>query len=134
MFLNWLNRYNNLSKLLKRTQIELQILVINKYFFLKDWSKMSDLIWQEGFLIDFTQKKVMDKWVRKFLTHSSYLFSERVLFDLIVKVYINFITNSLVTNTWYETKQLSSFISLTVITIFIIFILNDLIYLYNWLF
>lgn len=134
MFLNWLNRYNNLSKLLKRTQTELQILVINKYSFLKNWSKMSDLIWQEGFLIDFTQKKVIDKWVRKFLAHSSYLFSERVLFDLIVKVYINFITNSLVTNTWYETKQLSSFISLVVITIFIIFILNDLIYFYNCIF
>jgi len=134
MFFNWLNRYNNLSKLLKQIQLELQILIITNFFFLKKWYKLSDLIWQEGFLIDFTQKKIADKWIRKFLTHSSYLFNERILFDFVIKMYINFITGSLITNTWYETKQLSSFISLIFITIFIIFVLNDLIYLYNWLF
>ena len=134
MFLNWLNRYNNFSKLLKQAQLKLQILIITNSSFLKNWYKLSDLIWQEGFLVDFTQKKIIDKWIRKFLTHSSYLFNERVLFDLIIKIYINFITGSLVANTWYETKQLSSLISLTFTTIFIVFVLNDLIYLYNWLF
>ena len=134
MFLNWLNRYNNFSKLLKQAQLKLQILIITNSSFLKNWYKLSDLIWQEGFLVDFTQKKIIDKWIRKFLTHSSYLFNERVLFDLIIKIYINFITGSLVANTWYETKQLSSLISLTFTTIFIVFVFNDLIYLYNWLF
>jgi len=48
-------------------------------------------MWQDGFLIDFLQKFFVDKWIRKFLIFSSYLFSERTLFKFIVGFYIDFI-------------------------------------------
>ena len=46
-------------------------------------------MWQDGLLIDFLQKKVVDKWVRRFLIHSSYIFNERVLFEFTVRFYID---------------------------------------------
>jgi hypothetical protein len=58
---------------------------------LPDYYRMSGHIWQEGLLIDWLQKKVFDKWVRRFLVHSSYLVSERVIFDLFVRFYIDYV-------------------------------------------
>lgn len=52
---------------------------------------MNDCIWQEGLLIDWLQKRIFDKWVRRFLVHSAYLVSERVLFDLVVRFYIDYV-------------------------------------------
>ena len=54
---------------------------------LSTYYKINDLIWQDGLLIDFVQKKITDKWMRKFLITSAYLFSERVLFTFVVKFY-----------------------------------------------
>ena len=51
--------------------------------------KTNDLMWQDGLLIDFLQKKVVDKWIRRFLVHSSYIFNERSLFEFVVKFYID---------------------------------------------
>ena len=55
--------------------------------FLKRYYKLNSLVWEEGFLIDFLQKKVVDKWVRKFLITSAYIFNERLVFDYIVLYY-----------------------------------------------
>jgi len=54
---------------------------VNKYYYL------NDLLWQEGFLIDFVQKKTTDKLIRKFLILSAYLFSERLIFDKLIRIY-----------------------------------------------
>jgi hypothetical protein len=53
----------------------------DNFYFLKKYYRLNDLIWQDGFLIDFLQKKVADRWVRTFIIYSGYLFSERFLFD-----------------------------------------------------
>jgi hypothetical protein len=58
---------------------------------LPDYYRMNSHIWQEGLLIDWLQKKVFDKWVRRFLVHSSYLVSERVVFDVFVRFYIDYV-------------------------------------------
>ena len=52
---------------------------------------INELIWQDGFLIDFLQKKLVDKWVRKFVIFSGYLYSERHLFDFVVRFYLDFV-------------------------------------------
>ena len=41
--------------------------------------------------MDFLQKKVADNWVRRFLIRSAYLFSERLVFDKIVRFYLDLI-------------------------------------------
>lgn len=60
-------------------------------FFLKQYYYKNTQIWQEGLLIDFLQKKIIDKWVKKFLISSGYLFNERALFDYVIRFYIDFV-------------------------------------------
>lgn len=37
------------------------------------------------------KKKFIDKWLRKFVIYSGYLYSERLLFDWVVRFYIDLI-------------------------------------------
>lgn len=60
-------------------------------FFIKRYYYLNNLIWQDGYLIDFIQKKVLDRWTRTFIIYSGYLFSERYLFDSVTRIYIEFI-------------------------------------------
>jgi hypothetical protein len=55
--------------------------------FLKTYYQRNDLIWQEGLLTDFLQKKVFDKWLRRFVIHSANILSEKFMFDKLIKVY-----------------------------------------------
>ena len=64
---------------------------LESFIFLRNYYILNDLIWQDGFLIDFLQKKVVDKWMRKFLIYSAYLFNERLVFDYVVRFYIDLI-------------------------------------------
>jgi len=66
---------------------------IKTFFFINRFKKINDLIWQEGLLLDFLQKKSFDLWLKKFLIFSSYLFNEKYIFDKITRFFINlFIT------------------------------------------
>jgi membrane-anchored glycerophosphoryl diester phosphodiesterase (GDPDase) len=47
-------------------------------------------LWLDGFLFDFLQKKTADMWVRKFVIYTGFLFSERLVFDAIVKLYMDY--------------------------------------------
>jgi len=49
------------------------------------------LVWQEGLLLDFLQKVTIDLWMRKFLVYASYLFNERLVFDNVVRFFLDFI-------------------------------------------
>lgn len=46
------------------------------------------LLWQEGLLIDFLQKKLVDRWLRAFVITSANLFSDKVAFEFVYRVYI----------------------------------------------
>jgi hypothetical protein len=59
-------------------------------------------------LIDFLQKKIVDKWLRGFVIYSANLFSERLLFDRVVRFYIDFIFRSISSLTVYEYNSASS--------------------------
>jgi hypothetical protein len=61
----------------------------NSFFFLPQYFRLNEQIWQEGLLIDFLQKKTIDNWLKKFVIHSANLFNERLAFDQIVKFYLN---------------------------------------------
>ncbi len=64
---------------------------LKKTYFLFNYYTLNELIWQDGFLIDFLQKKVTDNWIKKFLIFSSYLFNERLVFDKIIRFYLDLI-------------------------------------------
>ena len=55
----------------------------------------SNIIYLEGYLFDFLQKKTADIWLRKFVIYTGFLFSERLVFDAIVKLYIDGVLSSI---------------------------------------
>jgi hypothetical protein len=68
-------------QILYKSKVLVNTTFLNKYYYL------NDILWQEGFLIDFAQKKTADKFVRKFLIISAYLFNERLVFDKVIRIY-----------------------------------------------
>ena len=96
--LSILNNYNSFigrSKLVYRSSLTQALTLISA---LPTYYRINDLIWQDGMLVDFLQKKIADKWIRRFLVCSSYLFSERVLFEIVVRFYIDLVV-------WPTTKS-----------------------------
>lgn len=83
---------------IKKTTNLIRMWILNATLFLNMYYRLNNLLWQEGLLLDFVQKKTVDKLVRKFLILSAYLFSERLVFDRVVKFYSDFIL-------WFSTQQ-----------------------------
>jgi hypothetical protein len=70
----------------------IRILFFNINFnlsFLPTYYHRNELIWVDGFLFDFLQKKSVDIWLRKFIINTGYLFSERLVFDWVVRIYLD---------------------------------------------
>jgi hypothetical protein len=57
--------------------------------FLPTYYHRNELIWVDGFLLDFLQKKSADLWLRKFVIYTGFLFSERLVFEYLVKLYLD---------------------------------------------
>jgi hypothetical protein len=108
--------HNSLINFLFKSQI------ILRYFHL------NELIWQEGLLIDFLQKKIIDNWIRRFLISSAYLFNERFLFDKIVRFYLDLIIWPLHSFSIFEFNNVSNI--LFIILYFFVVLLFSLIYFY----
>ena len=87
-------------------------------------------MWQDGLLIDFLQKKVADKWMRRFLVYSSYLFSERVLFEFVVRFYIDFVVWPLTTSATFEFSN----VALTLMSLLLSFVALVLLFNLNYLY
>jgi hypothetical protein len=127
--------YNNLLNILGNIRFwkssllnELISNFLEKTFFLRNYYILNDLIWQDGFLIDFLQKKVIDKWMRKFLIYSAYLFNERLVFDYVVRFYIDLIVWPGHKNTIFEFNNVSSTILITLFLLITIFLFITLFY------
>ena len=93
-----MNTYNAFITRVKLTTRQSTTDVVRKASFIPTYYRLNDLMWQDGLLIDFLQKKVLDKWMRRFLVVSSYLFSERILFEIVVRFYIDLVV-------WPSTKS-----------------------------
>lgn len=60
-----------------------------KTVFIPVFYTRNEYIWQDGFLFDFLQKKTADAWVRRFVIYTGFIFSERFIFDSVVRLYID---------------------------------------------
>lgn len=107
---------------------------VDKLTFLPLYYRINDLMWQDGLLIDFLQKKVADKWIRRFLVCSSYLFSERVLFKFVVRFYIDYVVWPTTNKTIFEFSNVSLMLSAVLITITGLLLSFNLLYLYSIMF
>lgn len=91
LYLKILRLYNQIQFAKKIIINELIYSFTEKTIFIRDYYRLNDLVWQDGFLIDFLQKKVIDKWLRKFVIYSGYLYSERMVFDYVIKFYLELV-------------------------------------------
>lgn len=107
---------------------------VGKLNYLPLYYRINDLMWQDGLLIDFLQKKVADKWIRRFLVCSSYLFSERVLFTFVVRFYIDYVVWPSTTKGIFEFSNVSLMLSAILISILVVLMTFNLFYLYAAIF
>jgi hypothetical protein len=63
--------------------------LLAKSVFIPTFYTRNENIWQDGFLLDFLQKKTADAWVRRFVIYTGFLFSERLVFDSVVRIYLD---------------------------------------------
>jgi len=101
-----------------------------KSYFIFNYYLLNDLIWQEGFLIDFLQKKLADNWIKKFLIYSSYLFNERLVFDKVIKFYLDLIIWPMHKLFIFEFNNVSNTLFITIF----FFILNFFIFSFFYFF
>ena len=105
------HRRNILNKFLKST------------YFLPSYYRLAELMWQEGLFIDFLQKKVLDKWVRRHLILTNNLFNDGILARRVVDFYwflINLPTHH--TNLFFFNGPIFNFL-FTITIMFLIFFL-----------
>ena len=95
--------------------------VIKNTEFLTLYYRRNDLIWVDGFLLDFLQKKSIDIWIRKFVIYSGFLFSERLVFEHVVRVYLINIIWPLHYVGFFEANNTSEVLSILIFFYFFIF-------------
>lgn len=81
--------YNSVSYALNNLKFDTINSFLYKSRFIGNYYLLNDLIWQEGLLLDFLQKKTVDNWIKKFLIYSANLFNERLVFDRVIRFYLD---------------------------------------------
>lgn len=115
VYLNTLARY--VSFLISDISINLltQTNFIEKYYIRNEY------MWQDGFLFDFLQKKTADAWVRRFVIYTGFLFSERVIFEFVVRIYLDNLIWPLHTKNLFEAANTAEMLTTTIFLIIAIF-------------
>ena len=128
---NLFSFYNTFVYNFKTLSIFYKNTFLNKIYFLSNYYILNELIWQEGFLIDFLQKKVADNWIKKFLIFSSYLFNERLVFDKVIRFYLDLIIWPMHKLFIFDVSNISSTLFITIF--FFIFFLFFFTFFYFFL-
>lgn len=122
---------NTKSRLARVNLIRFIVEDLNKsvtfnFYFLPQYKKLNELIWQDGFLIDFLQKKVVDRWIRGFVIFTANLFSESLMFDNVVRFFITFVLQPAYNLSIYETLAPAQLISTVIYLYSFFFVLLSL--------
>jgi len=96
--------------------------------FVPQYYSRSENIWNDGFLFDFLQKKTVDAWVRQYVIFTGFLFSERLVFEFVVRLYNDFIIWPLHNLSIFESSNASSMLNTIIFTFYFIFILLVMIF------
>lgn len=105
--------------------------LIQKLNFIPKFYIRNENMWGDGFLFDFLQKKSADAWVRRFVIYTGFLFSERVVFEFVVRIYLdNFIWN-LHSKSIFESSNTSEMLTTTIFIILTLFLLVTLLLVYT---
>ena len=101
--------------------------------FLPAYYNRNENIWQDGFLFDFLQKKTADAWVRRFVIYTGFLFSERVVFEAIVRLYLDNLIWPLHNKSIFETNNVSEMLTTVLFLILTLWFTLFLVYVYLFL-
>ena len=86
-------------------------------------------LWLDGFLFDFLQKKSTDLWIRKFVIYTGFIFSERLIFDSVIRLYLD---NILWPSHYFGFLETSNILEMLLVNIyfyFLLFVILVLLYL-----
>ena len=111
-FLNFFNKFF----------LSFQNLFLSKFLFLNLYYIRSENLWNDGYLFDFLQKKTFDSWIRQFVIYTGFLFSERFIFDIVTRLYIDNIIWPLHKKSIIEVSNIGEILSVTIITYYLIFL------------
>jgi hypothetical protein len=89
--------------------------------FVSTYYSRNENMWGDGFLLDFLQKKTADAWVRRFVIYTGFLFSERLVFDSIVRVYLDNLIWPGHANSIFEVSNVSEMLSFVIFTLLSLF-------------
>jgi hypothetical protein len=95
-------------------------LLVKNFVFLPTYYIRNENIWVDGFLLDFLQKKSADLWIRKFVIYTGFIFSERLVFDSVVRVYLD---NLLWPLHYFGSLEANNVLEMLLINIFFYFFL-----------
>ena len=107
--------------------IEGKLRLIENFTFLPTYYARNENLWVDGFLFDFLQKKSADLWIRKFVIYTGFIFSERLVFDSVVRIYLD---NVLWPLHNFGSLEANNVLEMLLINIFFYFILFALIVLF----
>lgn len=113
-------------------QKSLNYSLIKNFLFLPTYYSRNENLWVDGFLIDFLQKKSVDLWLRKFVIYTGFLFSERLLFDAVIRLYLDVLIWPAHYISIFAAANVTELLNTTLYFYFSIFSLLSLFYLY-WL-
>lgn len=106
---------------------------LSKINFIPQYYVRNENIWMDGFLFDFLQKKTADAWVRQFVIYTGFLFSERLVFDVVVRLYLDNIIWPSHNNSIFETSNVNEMllsILFLYITLFLLFFSTYIIFIF----
>ena len=118
------------SKVLCTIMIFIQVLVLKNSTFLPRYYSRNENLWVDGFILDFLQKKSVDLLIRKFVIYTGFIFSERLVFDSIVRVYLDNILWPAHYNGLFEANNVLEMLSTNIFFYFYFFGLVTLSYIY----
>jgi hypothetical protein len=104
-------------------------LLIKNLAFLPMYYKRNELLWVDGFIIDFLQKKSIDIFIRKFIIYTGFIFSERLVFDHVVRLYLDNVIWPLHYFSMFEFNNIREILSIILFFYFNIFILTFLFFI-----
>lgn len=103
--------------------------IIKNFNFLPKYYSRNENLWLDGFLFDFLQKKSADLWIRKFVIYTGFIFSERLVFDSVIRLYLDNILWPSHYFGFLETNNILEMLLVNIYFYFLLFVVLVLLYL-----
>lgn len=103
--------------------------IIKNFNFLPKYYLRNENLWLDGFLFDFLQKKSADLWIRKFVIYTGFIFSERLVFDSVIRLYLDNILWPSHYFGFLETNNILEMLLINIYFYFLLFVILVLVYL-----